>query len=94
MNANRFWHQQPEPHPRDSEIIRKATRLKIELYADKDGDLHGEFSVSGGFGMFGEDEYGNDDDKFARQQSEALRFVRGLLTEFERKRDQKGGLSL
>lgn len=84
----RFWNSPPpEPHPRDSEIIRKATRLKIELYADKDGDLHGEFSVSGGFGMFGEDDCEGDVDKCARQQAEALRFVRGLLGEFERKRE-------
>ena len=73
--------------PPDSEIIRRATRLKIELYADRDGDLHGEFQVNGGFGIYGEDDdYENDVDKFHRQQADALQFIRRLLESFEGKR--------
>lgn len=85
----RFWNS-PPPHPRDAEIIKRATHLKVDLWADKDGDLHGSFEVGGGFGMFGEDEYGDDEAKFGRQQTEALRFIRGLLAEFERKRGDDG----
>lgn len=66
--------------------------MKLDLYADKDGDLHGEFTVSGGFGIYGEKEYGDDADEFARQQDDALRFVRGLLDAFEKKRPGQEGV--
>lgn len=77
----------PGPAPRDSEIIARATRLTIDLYCDKDGDLHGSFAVGGGVGVHGnDDDTGNDADLFRQQQASALRFVKKLLESFERKR--------
>ena len=87
--TNRFWHQPPPPHPRDAQIIKRATRLKIDLFRDKDGDLHGDFELSGGFGIYGEKEY-DDPDEFKRQQAEAMTFVRELMREFEGGRDGEG----
>lgn len=71
----------PDPAPRDSEIISRMTRLKIELYKDSDGDLHGEFKIGGGVGMFGDGEEDFEGDK----QAKFMAFVGRLLTEFEKK---------
>jgi hypothetical protein len=67
--------------------MRRATSLKLEIYrCSEDGFLHGEVVIKCGFGMFdGKEESAipGDDE---RKQAEALRFVRRLLGDFERKR--------
>lgn len=83
---NRRFQFGPPPPPRDAEIIKRGTRLKIDLFRDKDGDIHGEFTISGGFGIYGEEDYGDDADAFHRQQADAMRFIKGLLGEFEKGR--------
>lgn len=74
----------PDPAPRDGEILARATHLKINLFRDCDGDVHGEFDVGGSFGLARE---GQDVADFRRQQADAMRFIRKLLREFERKPD-------
>lgn len=75
--------QLPDPPPRDSQIIACATGLKIELWKDRDGDIHGEAEIHCGFGMFGDEEEDFDGDK----QELALRFVRELMREFTRRHE-------
>lgn len=90
--TRRFWHHSPGDRPpdhrlRDGEIIQRATRLKIELFADADGDIHGEYSIGGGLGVYGEKDYDGDVEASRSEQAAAMRFLRRLLDEFEGKRD-------
>lgn len=86
----RFSFDPPAPH--DCEIVNRATGLKIELYRDEDGDIHGDVELRCGFGLFGENK-----DPLAsheQKQADALQFVRRLLEAFERRRpdDALGGV--
>ena len=82
MSVNRIYNRNPfdQPAPRDSEILRRATSLKIDLYRDTDGDLHGEVKIGCGMGAFGPE--GEDFD--GQKQCEAMAFARRLLAEFEK----------
>jgi hypothetical protein len=80
----------PQPAPRDTEIMRRAKGLRVELWKDKDGDCHGDVKITCSFGMFGRDEILTEQDH-EEHQREALRFIRDVLTSFERKPDEEGG---
>lgn len=81
MNAPRF--HLPGPQPRDSEIMERSTGLKINLYRQRDGKIHGEVIIRCGIGMFADDDDDDLDDGAAeRKQAEAMDFARRLLGEF------------
>src|SRR5258708_6407684 len=42
-----FWDDHKPATPADAEIIGKASTLRIELYRDSDGELHGDWVLSG-----------------------------------------------
>jgi hypothetical protein len=62
--------------PADHEILKRAQELKIHVYRDDDGDLHGEFTISGGFGLFGGDD---------GTEKEGIQFAEELLAAFKKK---------
>lgn len=78
----------PPPAPRDAEIIKRASGLRIDLWKDKDGDIHGGIEISCGFGVFGE---GEQEDYDGSKQRDALRFVKELLCAFEQKQKDNPG---
>ena len=79
---NRIYNRSPfeQPAPRDGEIMKRCSQVKVNLYRDPDGDVHGEVSINIGFGMFGPEEFDGPDGQDAR-----MKFVRDVLIAFERK---------
>ena len=91
MTPHRFWHQLPDQPPRDSEIVERATCLKINLWRQHNGRIHGEVIIKCGIGMVGIDDDENDDETEAeRQQADGLRFASKLLGEFQKKHPDEG----
>ncbi len=93
MKARRF--QLPDPAPRDSEIIERSTGLKINLYRQSCGKIHGEVIIKCGVGMFAADDDDDDYDVEAaeQRQADAMEFARRLLGEFQKQRPEERGLS-
>jgi hypothetical protein len=90
MNAPRF--HLPGPAPRDTQIIERATELKIDLWKDKDGDIHGGIAFHCGIGAF--DPSGEKwvaPDEFARRQAATMDFIADALAAFNRKPDDREG---
>ena len=71
---NRFWQEAPRSPDRD--IMERASGLRVDIYRDRDGDLHGDVEIRCAFGAFGDNE-----------AADALRFIRRLLSDFEKKPD-------
>jgi hypothetical protein len=65
-------------------LYRPARGIKIDLYRDSEGDLPGEVQIHCGVGMFGAKGENFDGSKKAA----AIRFVRELLDEFQRRPDE------
>lgn len=73
----------PDPAPRDSEIVKRASVLKLTVFRERDGDLSGSFEIEGSFDNF-------SDEESQDHVPEGLRFLRELMREFTRRRPEEG----
>jgi hypothetical protein len=75
----------PQPAPRDSEIVKKSSMLKVYLYREEDtGDLSGSFTLEGSFGNLSWQESQDGVD-------EGMAFVKELMRQFVKRPEQEGG---
>lgn len=82
---NRLYNLNPFEQPPDAEIMRRAKGLRIDLWADKDGDIHGDVRINCSFGIFSEEE-----DFDGSKQAEALAFAQRVLDAFRAKKGTNG----
>jgi hypothetical protein len=82
-----FPSPEPEPPPADSKIIQYANKIKLTLYRSERGNVYGRYAVQGDFGSLGGGDFESEKDIPA---DEGLRFIRGLITQFEQSQRESG----
>ena len=80
FDFDEYWRAH-KPAPADAEIIAKAASLRIELYRDCDGDLHGDWTISGSV---------STGEPSLEDVSAELDFAAGLLEAFRRAKPEGG----